>query len=1707
VYVQGKLNGQSLKLLCDTGASCSCLAFKYFNKYLRRNTKLLPNDCEQFYVSANNTFLNIVGTANISLLLGDQITSTKFLVIKDLSQDAILGTEFLSSAGAVIDFNSNMISLHRGTVVLPLLTNIDNTRVIRTLKRVKIRAHCEALIPVKLPCIQHMIGVTETLPKLRQKGLGVAAALIDCDQEKTMLRVINVSSNPLFMKAGKAVAYISIIPQGSAGITLTDMTPFFDSVETGTRHNKTPHVHNVNKDQNDRFDYKRNMQRSTADYTASPKHSQVTDHSQSGPRVCSVTRFQTPPTTRGCTMAKGDSSNQPIHTAYANSRSQAAGRPFINNRLSHDKTAGSCTSRTYESTAGLAEQTATGQPAYGQRDQQTSNCSFEPHTAIPDMRHCPSHECQNMKMPNHAERMRILTDMGVRIGNDTLNAEQAERLSSLLYSYKDVMATDLTDIPEMKTDAHRIPLFDDRPHVQQRYRYNPTKEQTLDDLCSKMEKAGIIEESTSVWNSPVLLLTKADGTARFVVDYRGLNAKTKPLFCALPRFEDTLDKIATEKPRIFSLMDLRQGYFSISIAEESRPYTAFSSKSRHFQFRRLPQGYMNSGAAFTYSLSRIFAKELKSNLCLYVDDLLTFHHDVDTHLDFLAILFQKFREFNIRVHPCKLHLATSSTSYLGFSLDQNGYGIDHTRCKIVKDFPRPKTVKEVKRYLGMCQYFRKTIKNYSHRSAPLRQLLRKNVSFHWGSEQESSFTDLRDAICSPNTMHYPDHDLPFRIVLDASQSALGYVLCNVDGGGNELPVFFGGRATNANERKFSATDLELSALLAAVKAYEPYISGGEFQVKSDHLSLVYLNSLKFGNSRLVRASILLSQYKFKVLYTPGRTNQVADALSRVEQLQPDALTAYQHNRYYANEDIELALDDNVNAASSFNHSVDIGIQCDLSDWHSSVKCPQSAVCAQISAGALDSHIHVDRAQPLNTTRLMPASPSTQATPPRAIRSVTDRATELGNRPTEHSEPAEQPADRQGGSTCTYSGPAQAESHADNCTKAPGHHAADRVNMTSYAQPSANADRLTNRALLPADNDAQRTINALSRNTAHLHKDTNTAHLADRTGQLQRLRHYLYQAQPDRTEDGVQLFTAQQYPLINKTLLHETEDKQQTRECKNWQRSSLSYQTHGPYNIQDNVNKSVTTIHSTSSNDSQTRRTDDDDRGVADDARTCNQSVPQTVQHDAPMNLQTQATDNNLAPIIWYLKDGILPADNDTARKIILRSENFIIKDNQLFFIRQKRRKNNATDQPISEAICVPQSMQTLILARYHAELMHVGAEKFWLTVRDRIYWQSLYADIKNYVAQCTVCKQGKAETHPLRPSLQSRQLPEEIFNTLHIDHVKIPKRTKDQKFGYILVLLDALSLNCELVPTVGTTAQETCDAIVTHWICRYGTFKYLISDRHPAFVSNLTKMLLQAAGVKHIQVAAYHSKGNAACERMNGIILQGLRTYGRNNADWHTALPMIAAGYRASVNPSRGYSPFELMYGQRARLPVESLLSDALPAHERVSADAENLANKLGIMRKSAQAAAQDSREKATARINKSRNTTQLNVGQRVYLRRERVGTNEDHKTAPIFSGPYIITERVAPNVYKLNHLYTGRSVKGPIHADRLRTCAETRGKRTPHRHITLMKQTKRDNTYSTPAGDAAEHGRRRATHRAAGRVGRVRPPQTRKMHAVRRRQ
>ena len=199
-------------------------------------------------------------------------------------------------------------------------------------------------------------------------------------------------------------------------------------------------------------------------------------------------------------------------------------------------------------------------------------------------------------IPPHEERLSELHRLGVRIGTDVLTQAQAEKLSQILYQSRDIMAENVMQVPEARVPRHTIPLIDTKPAIQKRFRYNPVKEQKLEDLCDELLAANITKESNSLWCSPVFLVTKPDGSSRFLVDFRAVNAKTEPLYCALPSLEDVFDQISEEKPNIFSVLDLRAGYYGIGLDEASQPCTAFSTKNRHFQFTRLNMGYVNSGS-------------------------------------------------------------------------------------------------------------------------------------------------------------------------------------------------------------------------------------------------------------------------------------------------------------------------------------------------------------------------------------------------------------------------------------------------------------------------------------------------------------------------------------------------------------------------------------------------------------------------------------------------------------------------------------------------------------------------------------------------------------------------------------------------------------------------------------------------------------------------------------------------------------------------------------------------------------------------------------------------------------------------------------------------------------------------------------------------------------------------------------------------------
>ena len=237
--------------------------------------------------------------------------------------------------------------------------------------------------------------------------------------------------------------------------------------------------------------------------------------------------------------------------------------------------------------------------------------------------------------------------------------------------------------------------------------------------------------------------------------------------------------------------------------------------------------------------------------------------------------------------------------------------------------------------------------------------------------------------------------------------------------------------------------------------------------------------------------------------------------------------------------------------------------------------------------------------------------------------------------------------------------------------------------------------------------------------------------------------------------------------------------------------------------------------------------------------TADQQVTVDASDQAPttsscehINLDTQHKDPMLADMIDYLQHGKLPDDDKTARNVLLRKDQFIVRDNKLLHLGIKRRKNNKTDTPIAEQLCIPKNEQSTVLAKYHAQLLHCGYEKLYLSLKERVFWDNLYTDTRNYVANCKTCQVAKTNTHPTRAAIQCREMPPQIFQRLHIDHLKINVKGATHGFQYALVMVDAMSLNCEIVPVKTTSAEETCRVILKDWVAKYGVFSELVSDRH-----------------------------------------------------------------------------------------------------------------------------------------------------------------------------------------------------------------------------------------------------------------------------------
>ena len=394
-----------------------------------------------------------------------------------------------------------------------------------------------------------------------------------------------------------------------------------------------------------------------------------------------------------------------------------------------------------------------------------------------------------------------------------------------------------------------------------------------------MLSSNVIRPSNSPWASPVVMVWKKDGSLRFCVDFRQLNAATVKDAHPLPRIDDLLD--ALHGAKWFSTLDLMSRYWQVPITEQDKAKTAFrTSSGQLFEFNQVPFGLCNAPATFSRLMDRVLAGLHWETCLFYLDNIIVFSSTWEEHLARLRQVFERLRHANLKLRADKCTFAAKEVNYLGHPVTEEGLLPDSSLLAAIREIPPPKTATEVRSFLGLAGYYRRYVKNFVAIASPLHALTRKDAVFHWSEECQTAFDRLKTLLTTSPITAFPDFSQAFRLYIDASTAGLGAILAQVRDG-KERIICCTSRALNQAEKSYPATKLECLAIVCAVTKFRPYLMVMPFEVFTDHYTLQWLKTMHTGSALLHRWSAALEKYDFTVHHRPGKVQSHVDGLSRL----------------------------------------------------------------------------------------------------------------------------------------------------------------------------------------------------------------------------------------------------------------------------------------------------------------------------------------------------------------------------------------------------------------------------------------------------------------------------------------------------------------------------------------------------------------------------------------------------------------------------------------------------------------------------------------------------------------------------------------------------------------------------------------------------------------------------------------------------------
>jgi hypothetical protein len=525
----------------------------------------------------------------------------------------------------------------------------------------------------------------------------------------------------------------------------------------------------------------------------------------------------------------------------------------------------------------------------------------------------------------------------IKFDSCSISSDQLTQLKHFLSQWSHIFSKGDTDVGKTSLVEHEIHLTDYHP-FKQRHRYiPPSSYEELREHLLQLLEAGIIRRSHSPWASNVVLVRKKTGALRMCVDFRQLNQRTVKDSYALPRIEEMLDYLSGSK--YFSVLDMKSGYYQIPITDDHKQFTAFTVGALGlYEFNTLPLGLCNSPATYQRFVEDVLS-ELNYSICLaYLDDIIIFSNSFEEHLERLSRVFERIGTAGLKFGPKKCDFFKTKINYIGHVVSEHGIETDPTKLEKVKNWPKPKNVDELRKFLGFAGYYRRFIHRYSHIAKPLNDLLvgdspkkrkkgyklqKPTIPFMWLEKQDTAFRKLKEALTSPPILGYPNYSLPFELAVDSSADGLGGVLYQKQDNQKRV-ISYASRSLTKSEKNYPTHKLEFLALKWAVtdKFYD-YLFGNKFTVYTDNNPLTYVLSTAKLDTTGHRWLQALSAFDFEIVYKRGKSNIDADALSRLPKLTKvdDKLETVESNCFNVNVSISKSESDTGVFRSDFVHAV------------------------------------------------------------------------------------------------------------------------------------------------------------------------------------------------------------------------------------------------------------------------------------------------------------------------------------------------------------------------------------------------------------------------------------------------------------------------------------------------------------------------------------------------------------------------------------------------------------------------------------------------------------------------------------------------------------------------------------------------------------------------------------------------------------------